>query len=65
MLAAWAAGAQPDEDTYVAPLADQIDNRPVSIPLLEIAELEFRNLGAAKTAADQDGKDRPVAATFH
>jgi hypothetical protein len=45
----------------MAALAHQIDQGPVFLPLLDIAKLELGNLGPAQTAAEKNGKDRPIA----
>jgi hypothetical protein len=42
-------------------LAHQIDQSPVFLPLLDIAELELGNLCPAQTAAEKNGKNRPIA----
>ena len=47
--------------TDMPALAHQIDQGPVFLPLLDIAKLELGNLGPAQTAAEKNGKDRPIA----
>jgi hypothetical protein len=42
-------------------LADQIQDAPTAIPLLNVLERKRRDLGAPKTAAEEYCHDRPVA----
>jgi hypothetical protein len=41
--------------------ADQIDNRPVLIAPLKVADIQFRRLSSAQSATQQDPEQRPIA----
>ena len=45
-------------------LADQIDDAPPAIALLNVLEGERRYLGAPQPAAEQHSQDRPVSQTL-
>jgi hypothetical protein len=42
----------------------QIDQRSVILPLLDVANLELGHLRPTEAAAEQNGKDRPIAPTL-
>ena len=42
-------------------LADEIDDAPASVALLDVCESERCDLGPSKTAAEQDGENGAVA----
>ena len=45
-------------------LADQVDDHPATVALLDVGQRERGDLRAAQTAAEQDGQDRGVADAF-
>ena len=48
------------DGSNVAALADQIDQRPVLFPLLDVSDLELGDLRPAQAAAQEQGQDRPI-----